>query len=110
MSAKDRGGSVRALWRKIAAVSTTDSVLADRQESVARNVAEQQGISPIWVYPTSYSCHSERSEESTFADPSASPQDDTKATVSSGTHPRIVGGRRAVPLLSFIDPFILVVF
>ena len=59
---------------------------------------------------TSYSCHSERSEESTFADPSASPQDDTKTTVSSGTHPMnegahfknskliFVEARRAVPL------------
>ena len=44
----------------------------------------------FWAPTTSYSCHSERSEESTFADPSAPPQDDTKTTVSSGTHPLIL--------------------
>ena len=70
---------------------------------------------------TSYSCHSERSEESTFADPSASPRDDTKTTVSSGTHPMnegahlnlknskliFVEARRAAPLQKEMLAFIV---
>ena len=39
------------------------------------------------VPTTPYSRHSERSEESSFADPSATPQDDMKTTVSSDMRP-----------------------